>query len=180
MRKNTIRKFLSTICLCTLLISTINITASAKSPLKNDTSSEDDRAVTDGTTIWSVTSKTNLGTSYGSWRSGPSAYGPGGTLSISKHVTASNTISGSYSSKADIALALGFSIGVSFGTTVTSTSDQLPAGHHEYRYRERYTKYKVIQTQYTRLDGKNYSTGKTQTCYVYKFQNWDFKLFKID
>lgn len=161
------------------MLSTINITAFAKSPSEKNTSSEVARAPTDGTTLWIVTSKTNLGTSYGSWRSGPSAYGPGGTLTISKSVAASNAISGSYSTKADISLALGFSIGVSFGTTVSSTSPTLPAGHHEYRYRERYTQYKVVQTQYTRLDGKNYPTGKTQTCYVYKFQNWDFKLFKI-
>ena len=56
MRKNTIRKLLSAICLCALLLSTINITAFAKSPSEKNTSSEVARAPTDGTTLWIVTS----------------------------------------------------------------------------------------------------------------------------
>ena len=55
MRKNTIRKLLSAICLCALLLSTINITAFAKSPSEKNTSSEVARAPTDGTTLWIVT-----------------------------------------------------------------------------------------------------------------------------
>lgn len=64
MRKNTIRKLLSAICLCALLLSTINITAFAKSPSEKNTSSEVARAPTDGTTLWIVTlySPTNFNT----------------------------------------------------------------------------------------------------------------------
>ena len=67
---------------------------------------------TDGYYYWKVDSKTNQGTTYGSWRLGPQGAGPG-TVSVNKTDTVTNTISGSYTSVGDISASLGATIGKS-------------------------------------------------------------------
>ena len=67
---------------------------------------------TDGYYYWKVDSKTNQGTTYGSWRLGPQGAGPG-TVSVNKTDTVTNTSSGSYTSVGDISASLGATIGKS-------------------------------------------------------------------
>ena len=67
---------------------------------------------TDGYYYWKVDSKTNQGTTYGSWRLGPQGAGPG-TVSVNKTDTVTNTISGLYTSVGDISASLGATIGKS-------------------------------------------------------------------
>lgn len=128
---------------------------------------------TDGYYYWTVESKTNLGTVYGSWRLGPQGAGPG-TVSVSKTDTVTNTISGSYTSVADISASLGVSIGKSEAYTV-SYQLQVPTGKtYQIKYRPLFYKYKVVQKQYYKIDGYSTPTSNTKTCYVQAFYDWGF------
>ena len=83
---------------------------------------------TDGYYYWKVDSKTNQGTTYGSWRLGPQGAGPG-TVSVNKTDTVTNTISGSYTSVGDISASLGATIGKSqsilYSTVCLSLAEKL-------------------------------------------------------
>lgn len=79
-QKMIIKKFLFLMALCMTFVLGSGITVLAK----EETPELEPYGVTDGTTIWVVDSKTNLGRTYGAWRIGPSATGPGGDLSINK------------------------------------------------------------------------------------------------
>ena len=128
---------------------------------------------TDGYTYWKVTSKTNQGTVHGSWRLGPQGRGPG-TVAVSKNDTVTNTISGSYTSVGAISSSLGVSINVAKSYSV-SYSVNVPSGKtYQIKYRPLYTKYKVVQTQYYKIDGVSSPTGQTKTCYVNVFYDWGF------
>lgn len=133
---------------------------------------------TDGFYYWRVTSKTVVGYPYGGWRNGPSGRGPA-TISIGKASSSSydfsvtNTITGSYTSAWSIAQALGVTIGKS-KTYSVSYSLNVPRGKkYQIRYRPQFKKYKVVQTQYYKIDGKAHKTG-TKTSYVKVFSNWDY------
>jgi hypothetical protein len=128
---------------------------------------------TDGYYYWAVESKTNQGTVYGSWRLGPQGAGPG-NVTVNKTDTVTNTISGSYTSVGDISASLGVSIGKSQSYSV-SYSLQVPTGKtYQIKYRPLYTKYKVVQRQYYKIDGYSSPTSNTKTCYVQAFYDWGF------
>lgn len=132
---------------------------------------------TDGFYYWRVTSKTVAGYPYGSWRNGPSGRGPA-TLTLGNSSTYStsvtNTISGSYTDKWSIGASLGVSIGKS-KTYSVSYAVNVPRGKkYQIRYRPQFKKYKVVQSQYYKIDGKARKTGKTMTSYVNVFSNWDY------
>lgn len=128
---------------------------------------------TDGYYYWGVESKTNQGTVYGGWRLGPQGAGPG-TVSVNKTDTVTNTISGSYTSSGDIAASLGVTIGKSQSYSV-SYSLPVPSGKtYQIKYRPLFTKYKVVQRQYYRIDGYTTKTSNTKTCYVNVFYDWGF------
>ncbi len=127
----------------------------------------------DGYYYWRIDSKTNQGTVYGSWRLGPQGDGPS-TLSVNKQDTVTNTISGSYTSKGAIESSLGVSIGISQSYSV-SYSVQVPSGRrYQIKYRPLYTRYKVVQNQYYKIDGDSAKTGQSKTCYVDVFYDWGF------
>lgn len=131
---------------------------------------------TDGFYYWRVTSKSVVGYPYGSWRNGPSGRGPA-TVSLTNSSTYSrsvtNTISGSYTNKAAIAASLGVTIDKS-NTYSVSYSLNVPRGKkYQIRYRPQFKKYKVVQTQYYKIDGKAHKTG-TKISYVKVFSNWDY------
>ena len=135
---------------------------------ENDASIE-----TDGYYYWKVTNKSLVDTTNGNWRSGPSGKGSC-TLTMNNAFSVTNTSTGTYSSTADISAALGVSIGVSKGYA-TSYAVKVPKGKkYQILYRAQYKKYKVVQTKYYKIDGYSSSTGKTQTCCVYAFSNWDY------
>lgn len=128
---------------------------------------------TDGYYYWKVDSKTNQGTTYGSWRLGPQGAGPG-TVSVNKTDTVTNTISGSYTSVGDISASLGATIGKSQSYSV-QYSLPVPSGKtYQIKYRPLYTKYKVVQRQYYKIDGYSSATNNTKTCYVNVFYDWGF------
>ncbi|MDD4371966.1 MAG: hypothetical protein PHD56_12965 [Anaerostipes sp.] len=136
----------------------------------------------DGYYYWKVTSKSVVSHPYGSYRNGPSGKGKA-TLTLSNSSTFSrtvtNTISGSYTSTGTIASSLGVSIGIA-KTHSTSYSVSVPARKkYQIIYRPRYKKYKVVQTQYHRMDGYSSKTGSTKTCYVKVFENWDYTWKRI-
>ncbi|WMM24593.1 hypothetical protein RBU61_16920 [Tissierella sp. MB52-C2] len=134
------------------------------------------RAPSDGATFWQVESKTLVGTSYGSYRNGPQASN-GITASMSKMTGTSiqyqHVLSGNYGDK----LKIGNSFGVTFGKNYSQTSSfshTAPKNRTiRLRYRPYYNKYKVVERQYTRLDGKSIKTNTTRTSYAEIFQNWD-------
>ncbi|TZE80780.1 hypothetical protein [Calorimonas adulescens] len=133
---------------------------------------------TDGYYYWDVESTTNQGTTYGSWRLGPQGDGPG-TIGVNKTDTVSNTISGSYTSVGDISAALGVSIGVSKSYSV-KYSLEVPLGKtYQIIYRPLFTKYKVVQRQYYRIDGYSTPTSNTKTCYVEVFYDWGFSYIEV-
>ena len=128
---------------------------------------------TDGYYYWKVDSKTNQGTTYGSWRLGPQGAGPG-TVTVNKTDTVTNTISGSYTSTGDISASLGVTIGKSQSYSV-QYSLPVPSGKtYQIKYRPLYTKYKVVQRQYYKIDGYSSATNNTKTCYVNVFYDWGF------
>jgi len=128
---------------------------------------------TDGYYYWAVESKTNQGTVYGSWRLGPQGAGPG-TVTVNKTDTVTNTISGSYTSVGDISASLGVSIGKSQSYSV-QYSLPVPTGKtYQIKYRPLFTKYKVVQRQYYKIDGYSSPTSNTKTCYVEAFYDWGF------
>lgn len=130
---------------------------------------------TDGCYYWKVTSKSSY--PYGNWRYGPSGKGPAtlsftNSSSYSRSVT--NTISGSYTSKSAIASSLGVTIGTA-KTYSASYSVSVPKGKkYQIKYRPQFKRYKVVQTQYYKIDGYSSKTKKTKTCYVNVFSNWDY------
>lgn len=132
---------------------------------------------TDGYYYWKVTSKTVVGHPYGSWRNGPSGKGPAtlsftNSSSYSRSVT--NTISGSYTSISDISSSLGVTIGKTKQYSA-SYSVTVPKGKkYKIIYRPQFKRYKVVQTQYYRIDGYSSKTKQTKTCYVNVFSNWDY------
>ncbi len=108
---------------------------------------------------------------------GPSGKGPGTiTLSNAKgyNFNVTNTISGSYTSVGAIASSLGVTIGKS-KTYSTSYSVKVPNGkRYQIIYRPQFKVYKVIETEYYRIDGYDTKTGRTKTSYVSVFSNWDY------
>lgn len=137
---------------------------------------------TDGYYYWSVTSKSVVSNPYGDWRTGPSGKGPA-TLSFTNSSTYSrsvtNTISGSYTSVSTIASSLGVTIGTA-KTYSASYSVSVPSGkRYQIKYRPQFKRYKVVQTQYYKIDGYSSKTGSTKTCYVNVFSNWDYSWTNI-
>lgn len=137
---------------------------------------------TDGRYIWKVTSKTTVGHPYGSWRNGPSGKGPS-TLSLTNssgcNLSVSNTISGSYTSVADISNALNVSIGVSIEHSASYSVKPPKGKRYQIIYRPQYKKVKVIQTKYYRIDGYDTKTSDTKVSYVKIFENWDYSWKEI-
>ena len=128
---------------------------------------------TDGYYYWAVESKTNQGTTYGSWRLGPQGDGPG-TVTVNKTDTVTNTITGSYTSTSAIASSLGVTIGKSQSYSV-QYSLPVPSGKtYQIKYRPLFTKYKVVERQYYKIDGYSSATNNTKTCYVEVFYDWGF------
>ncbi|HHW95439.1 MAG TPA: hypothetical protein GX736_05900 [Mogibacterium sp.] len=142
--------------------------------------SEETRA--DGHYYWKVTSKKVASYPYGGWRKGPSGKGPAKislTNSQGYNYSVTNTISGSYTSVATIESALNVTIGKA-KTYSASYSVNVPKGNrYQIIYRPQFKRYKVVQTQYYRIDGYSTKTGKTKTCYVKIFSNWDYSWNKI-
>lgn len=149
-----------------LVLNSMSVLASDQPP--------SNRAITDGTTIWSVTSKTSQGTVYGSWQYGTIVDGGAAGASYVETTSFSfmNVLSGSYSSRKAIESSFGIQIGVTLYKSGSYTISALPGQRIQLRVRPVYQKYKVVETQYTRLDGKNYPTGRTQTSYVNVFQGY--------
>lgn len=110
---------------------------------------------------------------YGAWENGPEGRGPA-TLTMAETRTATNSITGTFTSIGDISAALGVSIGVSI-SHYAGYSVAVPS-YYKYRiiYRPRFYRYKVVQNQYYRIDGYSTLTGSTKTCYVNVFNDWDF------
>ncbi len=128
---------------------------------------------TDGYYYWEIDKIEEIGEVSGEWIDGPKAVGP---YSESKtvSVSVSNTISGSYTSKSEIGAALGVEIGVTFTETSSGTLI-VPSGHYyKMIYRPYYTRYKVTECQYYRIDGYSTKTGQTKVSYVDVFEDIDF------
>lgn len=175
-------KFFMTIVLSVMMVVPLNVRA-AEEPHKSsevrdlnlsaDNNEYSIQPQTDGFYYWTVDSKTNQGTVYGSWRLGPQGAGLG-TISVNKTDTVTNTISGSYTSVGDISSSLGVSIGKSQSYSV-AYSLPVPSGKtYQIKYRPLYTKYKVVQKQYYKIDGTVFPTNETKTCYVEVFYDWGF------
>lgn len=174
--------FLTVIVLSVMAIVPVNVMAAEylhkDSEVKNvdlssDSSEYGIQPQTDGYYYWAVESKTSQGTTYGSWRLGPQGAGPG-TVTVNKTDTVTNTISGSYTSVGDISASLGATIGKSQSYSV-QYSLPVPSGKtYQIKYRPLFTKYKVVQRQYYRIDGYSSSTNNTKTCYVEVFYDWGF------
>lgn len=174
--------FLTALVLCFVLILPVKVMAAEPPQLDNNVKYADMQACgmkdeiqpkNDGHYYWVVDSITSLGTDYGSWRLGPQGAGPG-TITVNKTDTVTNTISGSYTSVGAIAASLGVSIGQSQSYSV-QYSLPVPAGRiYQIKYRPLFTKYRVIQRQYYRLDGSSIPTSETKTCYVNVFYDWGF------
>lgn len=161
------------IALTTIIIISLSNTSYAAG--NNNNNSETINAVTDGYTYWKVESKSNVGIVYGSYKYGPSGRGPCKlSMGSSRTDTYTNTISGEYSSIANISIPLGITIGVS-QTRNVSYEISVPKGKvYWLKYRPFYKKYKVVERAYTMLDGKTIKTNSTKTSYVKVFQNWDY------
>ena len=85
-----------------------------------------------------------------------------------------NTISGSYTSIGDISASSGVTIGKSRSYSV-QYSLAVPSGKtYQIKYRPLYTKYKVVQRQYYKIDGYSSATNNTKTCYVNVVYDWGF------
>lgn len=55
------------------------------------------------------------------------------------------------------------------------TMRPVPGGKtYQIKYRPLYTKYKVVQRQYYKIDGYSSATNNTKTCYVNVFYDWGF------
>ena len=138
---------------------------------------KDGNAKTDGYTYWKITSKTVSSHPYEDWRLGPRGTGPG-TVALNNssgcNISVKNTISGSYTSIATIAASLGVTIGVSI-THSCGYSVTPPSGvRWRIIYRPQYTKYKIVQKEYYKVDGHSTPTGNTKTCFVKVFLSWDY------
>lgn len=153
---------------------------------KHDLSEEGVRNIneirSDGHYFWKITSKSVNGYSYGGWRMGPSGKGPatlGLTSTKGYNLAVTNTISGSYTSIGTISNSLGVSIGVSKSYSA-SYSVKVPKGKR-YRiiYRPHFKVYKVVETQFYRIDGYSVKTPITKTSYVKVFSNWDYSWKRI-
>ena len=124
-------------------------------------------------TYWEVVSKTLTGIVYGTWRDGPSGYGPA-TLSFNDSTfvdrSVTNTISGSYPGLASIQNSLNITIGVSNAPNI-SYSLQIPADKHEQiLYRPCYNVYKIAEQQFF----KGLPYGPTATSTVDAFNRWNY------
>lgn len=133
---------------------------------------------TDGYYYWEVTSKTNMGTVYDGWVVGTSGGSKDSastvTFSVSNGISVSNSISGSYTSKSKISASLGFNVTASKNVSA-SYSVSVDKGYKAtIKYRKAYTKYKVVETQYYKIDGYSSKTGSTKTCYVKKYSHLDY------
>lgn len=131
----------------------------------------------DGYYTWKVYSISTYSYYYDSWRDGPSGLGPA-TLTLSNSnassISVTNTISGSYTNVATISAALGVTINVSEGHSV-SYSISIPSGsRRQIIYRPYMRVYKVVQRQYFVDHGTESYTGQSKTCYVNVFNNWDY------
>lgn len=126
--------------------------------------------------FWKVTSKSVVGYPYGAWRNGPTGRGPA-TLSFtnssgySRSVT--NTISGSYTSISTISASLGVSIGVTRTYSVTYSVNVPKGSTYQIRYRPQFKRYKVVETQYYKIDGYTRKVGQ-KISYVDAFYNWNY------
>ena len=124
-----------------------------------------------------MTSKKVVGYPNGKWRKGPSCKGPG-TLSLTNskqyNYSVTNTISGTYTSTLAIAASLGVTIGKAKEYSVSYSVNVPKNKRWQIIYRPQFKKYKVVQTQFYRIDGYSTKTSKTKTCYVQVFSNWDY------
>ena len=131
----------------------------------------------DGYYYWKVTSKSVISKPYGGWRYGSSGRGPA-TLAFTNSSTYSrsvtNTISGSYTSVSTIASSLGVTIGKAKTYSALYSVDIPKGKKYQIKYRPQFKRYKVVQTQYYRIDGHDSKTGSSKTCYVNVFSNWDY------
>lgn len=131
----------------------------------------------DGYYTWKVTSQSVTEYNYGPWRSGPSGAGPA-TLTLTNgtagSIAVTNTITGSYSSIANVSKALGVTIGKSVNQSV-SYSIFIPSGERrQIIYRPYFKKIKVTEKQYFVDHGISSATGNTKTSYVDVFVRWDY------
>ncbi|MBR2674256.1 MAG: hypothetical protein IKE52_02210 [Mogibacterium sp.] len=131
----------------------------------------------DGHYYWKITSKSIVSHPYGSWRNGPSGKGRSDlslTNSQGYNYTVSNTISGSYTSIATISSSLGVTIGKS-ETHSVGYKVTVPKGkRYQIIFRPQFDRYKVVESEFYKIDGYSRKTGKTKTCYVKVFSNWDY------
>lgn len=142
---------------------------------------EDEKVIkplrTDGYSYWKVTSKSVNSYRYGDWRRGPSGRGPGTitlTNSSEYNFNVTNTISGSYTSVGTIANSLGVTIGKSKKYSAGYIIEVPNGKRYQIIYRPNFKVYKVIETEYYRIDGYDTKTGRTKTAYVSVFSNWDY------
>lgn len=120
-----------------------------------------DEIQSDGHYYWRVTSKSIVGYPYGKWRKGPSGKGPA-TISLTNskgyNFNVTNTISGSYTSVGAIAGSLGIAIGKS-KTYSASYSVKVPKKKkYQIIYRPQFKRYKIVQTQFYKIDGNSVKT----------------------
>ena len=141
-----------------------------------DGSTEEISPQTDGYTYWQVDSKNRVATVYDDYKMGPILNGNsvGGYVEKSITDSVSNRISGSYTSKSAIEAAMGIEIEVSFSVTSTGGAN-VPVGNIvSLDYRPYYSRYKIVQNEYIRIDGRTTKTGATKTCYVDVFEDFNF------
>lgn len=124
--------------------------------------------------MWRIESKTSSGTSYGSWRDGPSGKGKA-TLAATNSNTISRSVSSSISGNYPIGKdKIGVSLGITIGESKTygvSYSISIPAGkRQQIIFRPVYKSTKVVQREY--ISGVKTSTTKTAT--VKTFSHWDY------
>lgn len=126
--------------------------------------------------FWRVTNKSVIGYPYGAWRNGPSGRGPA-TLSLTNsrgyNTSVTNTISGSYTSVSTISASLGITIGLTKTYGVTYSVSVPKGSTYQIKYRPQFKRYKVVETQYYRIDGYTRQVGQ-KISYVDVFYSWNY------
>lgn len=131
-------------------------------------------------TGWKIYSKTQLSNSYGTWKDGPSGWGPG-TLTLSNGYSVTHSYSGTLVvSKSSVEASVGYAISGSY-TYTASYSVNPPCGEKwKITFREVYKNHKVTQRKYEHIDGQDYWLNEYAYVYTKGFLTWDYDYKVID
>lgn len=129
---------------------------------------------------WKIYDTDRLSNSYGSWKDGPSGWGPS-EITLTNSYSVSHSFSGTlYVSQGAVEAAVGYQIS---GTYTYSTSYKVspPEGEKwQIIFREVYKRHKVTQRKYVHLDGQDIWTNEYAYVYTKGFLTWDYDYKIID